>query len=179
MHFKDLMSHCSEHDDAVQAIKVYFKGIGRFYELEGDDIQSFQKERWPNSAGVYVIRDKATDEILYIGMCGKLQGIDGALARINKSTFGDRAQRWTPYVFQKEGENVSYWECGPNFKPTFQKPSPSKDNYRWRFHLSNIVVECFCIDADWHHLSPSFLEALVLQAYVSRTSKLPLGNNEF
>jgi hypothetical protein len=109
-------------------------------------------------------------------MTGKVQGQDGAAAVLGGGRLPERVRRWTPYVFQTKGTYRNRWECGPNFKNPGRRPSVQDENYRHHFPLNSIVVESIDLRTAWREISPTFLEALLVQSYLSETGSLPLGN---
>jgi len=127
---------------------------------------------------VYIVSKKDDEQVLYIGMCGKIWAEPDGPAKLNNSRFPDRVGRWTPYAFQRKGPHSGYWECGPLFKNENRPPVTSSGNYRDKFHLSTIRVEFYCLHDDWMEISPTFLEGLLLQAHLSKFGRLPLGNRE-
>ena len=175
MHFEKLINSILSATDPFESIVGYFRDNDKLVTLVGN---SFTKKNWPKSCGVYVVRLNSSNEVLYVGMCGKVRGEDGQVAYMNNSIFGDRVGRWTPYVFQREGPHADHWECGPTFKSSTKKPAINATNYRQKFPFIDIKIECICLDSDWKQLTPTFVETLLLQVYLSKNSRLPLGNNE-
>jgi hypothetical protein len=178
MHFEKLINFIAGKSDLFESIVGYFKNIDKIVTLDGSNFESFNKKIWPKSCGVYIIRLKSSNEVLYVGMCGKVRAEDGQVAYMNNSIFGDRVGRWTPYVFQNEGLHKGHWECGPTFKSSTKKPTFNPTNYRHKFPFIEIKIECICLDSDWIGLTPTFLETLLLQVYLTKNSRLPIGNNE-
>jgi hypothetical protein len=164
----------------LELVVEHFKALGCVVELTGSNVSDFGRRRWPNAPGVYVVRTIADRKVLYIGMTGKLSGKDSSPVELRNGRLSHRAGRWTPYVFQAKGTYSGYWECGPNFKNNTQRPPETSDNsYRHHFPLESILVQCFDLSNHWREVSPSFLEALLLQAHLLEIGTLPLGNQDF
>src|SRR3989344_4265009 len=100
--------------------------------------------------GVYIIRQKSTDGVLYIGKGGTLnrngffkrQDIPGRLKAVKNSSLS--ADKWFKALFKEMGQLVIEYV----FLPT----TP---------------------------ISPTFVESLLLQAYYNEHKSLPCRNNSF
>jgi hypothetical protein len=157
----------------------YFSAAGLLTIIEGSSTSDFQAKKWPNEPGVYVIHDKSDSQTLYIGMCGKLKVQDEGLPVVNSSRLSHRANRWTPYCFQRHGLFKDHWECCPTFKDESKPPAVHGDNYQYHFSLSTVSVHCYVMPSGHNNLSPSLLEALLLQEHMRVFGRLPLANREF
>lgn len=149
-----------------------FIKLGLLVEVFGHD--SHLAKSWPDFPGVYVVRSKQSGQsgtetdfhtsVLYVGMTGKLSrtctSIPGRLT--------SRPIRWDPYCFTKDSFNYGY--------------DRQKKCYAQKVSAADIEVDCFIFDPH-AAAAPTFLEALILQAYALSakhvSDRLPVGNNAF
>ena len=166
-------------DTYYAAITDLFKAANRFVSIAGQTVANLEQAAWPTGSGVYVVRKHTTGDVLYIGKTGKLKGVDGARAIMNRGSLVQRLERWTPYCFQSAGQYANHFEYGPNFGVNDIPQQPFAVRYRIHVPLGQITTDCFSTAGIEHQLSPALLEALLLQDYVSRSGALPPGNQEF
>ena len=151
---------------------------GRFVTIYGKTFTAIKSAPWPTGSGVYVVRDLNAGSILYIGKTGKLIGIHGAPVIVNRGALCKRISRWHPYCYQSAGQYKHNFEYGPNFGVNDIQKQPYSRRYMFHTHLSFIETDCLSTAGIEQDLSPAYLEALLLQNYVSINGALPAGNKE-
>lgn len=163
---------------ALEAIqKGSFSGITELFNkenrlaiIEGGSYEEFKSGPWPSSPGVYLIYQSEYPDPVYIGMTGKLKRGENEKLEFNSGKLKDRFLRWTPYKFQRGGKFHDHWRCIPE--------KAKNSEYLYNFPLSTIKVFCLSMEGMECTLSPSALEALLLQHFIEKQNTLPLGNQE-
>lgn len=157
--------------DSFPGIIELFQKSKKLAVIEGGSYEEFKSGPWPSSPGVYLIYQSEFLNPVYIGMTGKLKRGRNNILEYNSGKLKHRFLRWTPYKFQKEGEFQDHLQCIPTKKEI--------GDYVYNFPLSTIRVYCLSMDGMEYTLSPSFLEAILLQHFVEVQKALPLVNQEF
>lgn len=174
---KEYIATVIDSENFHQSAVNYFKGHDLVATVSGASFEDFAADKWPKGAGVYLIYQVEPYELLYIGMTGHVLVSESSMISIGGGCLSKRTLRWTPYCFRREGEYKDHWECGPAFKG-LKKPLPSERKYMHHFPLSNIKVDCFVLNDCWRMMSPTFVESSMLQIYIDRHGRLPLGNQK-
>lgn len=162
-HLATLLSHRKPTQEEFSRFYEELNKCCPSVEVKGAD--AHLETSWPRRPGVYVVHDLRVNDlygqILYVGMTGKLTRVGSEM----KGRLKFRPRRWDPYCFMEVGFFYGY---------------KRKDNaYQHDVDAKNYKVVCF--EFDEKGLSaPSFLEALILQAYaVAGPNRLPPANNAF
>jgi len=116
------------------------------------------KSLWPANHGVYVIMEKATNDLIYVGKAGTFK--KGKL--VGNLIDGTNNRRF-PYRFTKKNE-FAY-----NFN--------SKRGVKY-IPLTDLLIDCFVVDK-CEFDAPASLESVILQAHLMCYKNLPLANNAF
>jgi hypothetical protein len=169
----------NKNHSMIDSVEEYFRSRNCLSSIKGENSEAFSAKYWPKAPGVYIIRLNLSRNILYIGMTGKIKGRDAGDLQMSGGKLSHRVTRWTPYVFQKCGEFKDYWECGPTFEASnYAPPKTKSDNYRHHYPMREIEVICIDLSENWRIISPTFLEAFLLQSFIQENKTLPLGNQE-
>ncbi len=126
-----------------------------------------------------MVRFKATrfhEGVLYIGKCGKVKHT-AAGWEVNGGQFKGRANRWTPYCFQKAGPWADHFEYDPNFAKD-PESVPLHGRYKNHVPLSEMQIDCFITTGNEENTSPALIETLLLQNHLSVHNLLPPANQE-
>ena len=170
-----------DFDNVYKSCCNIFNDNNALFSISGDKYEELEKQ-WPRGVGVYAVwrvSSENNDELLYIGMTGKIKKNFESNTKLlePENGFSKRALRYHPYSFTKNGPNKNHFEYGPKFPiQKIKKVHPEK-RYSSKIPLCNIRVDCFKI-SDHLKLAPSFLEALLLQEYFNKYNFLPKGNNQ-
>lgn len=116
------------------------------------------KSLWPANHGVYVIREKATNDLIYVGKAGTFK--KGKL--VGNLIDGTNNRRF-PYQFTNKNE-FAY-----NFN--------SKSGVKY-IPLADLLIDCFVVDK-FEFDAPASLESMILQAHLMCYKNLPFANNAF
>ena len=169
-----LSALCAVAGDLAQ-VQSLFSGANRFHRYRPGGTQ-----RWPDGRGVYVIwkLDPTGDAIVYIGKTGGFKRDRDNTVRYGGGTFQQRFLRWHPYSFTTRGPFANHFEYGPNASVNVLRTLPEADRYKVHLPFEIIAVDCYVTDGIESEISPSFLEVLLLQMYMSQHGTLPPANNE-
>lgn len=136
---KDYKSGCYEYDNDLH----HFSAI---------TINHFKnKDREKNSRGVYLIREKKSSEILYIGKAGSIDNNGD----FKKQTISGRLKN------KKDGKSSNIW---------------TKDLYNER--KGTLIIE-YILLPETKNPTPAFIEALLLQTFLNDYHRLPIKNKMF
>ena len=108
------------------------------------------KDREKKSRGVYLIREKKSSEILYIGKAGSVDNNGD----FKKQTIFGRLKN------KKGGKSSNIW-----IKNLFERKG-------------TLIIE-YILLPDTKNPTPAFIEALLLQAFLNDKNRLPLKNKMF
>jgi hypothetical protein len=170
------LSELAAHAGDFDRIRGLFSERNRFYRYRPG-----ANEKWPLGRGVYVIwqNQPGGDAMIYIGKTGGYGRDDQGAVIYGGGTFAQRASRWHPYSFTRKGVCAGHFEYAPNASVNTIRKLPEAERYQKQLPFSSITVDCYLTDGIEHQVSPSFLEALLLQTYLARFNSLPVANNEF
>ena len=165
-----------------QSIVDFFTRANRFLRIAAET-QIQVSLLWPDGVGVYVVRLKDPDSrwgsVLYVGMTGKIKKNRLGQLVAGGSGFQGRKERYTPYCYTSVGRYADHFEFGPNASGDAVLELNLEERYQDRHPLNDIVTDCFILTGVETHIAPSFLEALLLQTFISQQRSLPPGNNAF
>lgn len=168
-------------ESGYENLVACLRQAGRFCRIESTTALGVAAA-WPTGFGVYVVRkanvESVLESILYIGMTGKITRREGVTVP-GGTGFAGRINRYTPYCYTSDGPFCDYFEFGPKASGDGILNMPPEDRYEHRFPLSETVTDCFLLTGIEKEVSPSFLEAILLQLYFRQTETLPIGNNAF
>jgi len=127
---------------------------------------------WPESAGVYVIRERGKAAVLYIGAVGHVRA-----ERKNPSsgTFRQRVGRWTPYCFDNKHQKFRF---GPKGRGAKNKSEQLRKQYIRSIDFESLEIFCFPI-ALKNRIAPTAIESLLLQMHLEQHGALPEANRQF
>jgi hypothetical protein len=169
----------STFGDFYDELRRCFKAVDRFYVVEADNCS---KLPWPIGQGVYAIWQScshAASSLVYVGMTGKMGNANGRTELPDKPRgFRARAERTNPYSFTSKGPFENHFEFGPRFSQKSFGATSLDSRYDRRLPIGAISIHCFVIDPSFK-IAPAFLEALILQQYISSEGRLPEANNKF
>jgi hypothetical protein len=156
-----------------------FEAVDRFHVVEADNCS---KLPWPIGQGVYAIwqgSGRTASSLVYVGMTGKMSNANGRTELPDKPKgFRARAERTNPYSFTSKGPFENHFEFGPRFSSKSFGTTPLDSRYDRRLPIGAITIHCFVIESSFK-IAPAFLEALILQHYISSEGRLPEANNKF
>lgn len=142
------------------------------------------KINWGKGRGVYTIWHKsvAVENLLYIGMTGKLKRTSNEKIVYGKGNFKSRAQRWTPYRFCESKKDSHKFQQTFRFGPTFKSDAQSKHKfaetgYLNTFRYKELIIHQLSVTSEIQ-FTPSFIETLLLNKYYFERQNLPPANNE-
>jgi hypothetical protein len=160
----------------LNRIRDLFSKRNRFYRYTPGG-----NANWPEGRGVYVIWETqpTVETIIYIGKTGSFGRNAQGEVVYGGGTLKQRASRWHPYSFTTKGIYANHFEYGPNASVNEIKNLPEADRYQKHLPFPSVIVDCYVTDGMEHEVSPSFLEALLLQTYIRQYRSLPPANNEF
>jgi hypothetical protein len=92
--------------------------------------------------------------------------------------FLKRAGRYHPYSFTRKGPFSEHFAFDPLFPLSKIGAAPPEARYNRRLPISSLSIDCFETKPA-HKIAPAFLEALILQQYISSEGRLPEANNKF
>lgn len=156
-------------------LRKNFDSVGRLHEISGSSCSQLD---WPDGIGVYVIRKLNFEDIIYVGMTGKVKRTQEGqvLLEDKKNGFKSRRSRWYPYCFTEEGIFKDHFEFGPNFGVNELKNEPKAQRYKYHIPFDEIAVDCFILGNE-SKCTPTFLEGFILQNYFFQKETLPMANN--
>lgn len=147
-----------------QDFKLFYKNLinelkrGQFYFSINPKTTAALRTSWPANHGVYVIKNKETGDLIYVGKAGTFKKGKLVGNLINKTN-----NRKVPYEFTKKDE----FAYNLNLK--------GGEKY---ISLTELEIDCFVVDK-CEFDAPASLESLILQAYLMCYKNLPLANNAF
>lgn len=157
-----------------------FTDLGCFYEYHPDH----GPIDWPRKRrGVYAVWKKlgsGKKELIYVGQVGYFKkGIPG----IHGQWLHQRNTRWTPYRFCEDNQNDIQFLYFFRYKPTYDANQQragrfNYDAYEFSIPYSEILIQCFIIDANHVTYTPILLESEILTKYLKTYNTLPLANNK-
>lgn len=140
---------------------------------------------WPNGFGVYVVWkiSSSNNELIYVGMTGKIKKDIGGGYAINEGNFSKRKDRYTPYFFQEIQNDTFSFRFGPKHsKGSIQsKIRLEIDAYSETIPYENLRVDFFTFSSNVEEnygYTPSLLEAELLSKYLIENKSLPPANFE-
>jgi hypothetical protein len=131
--------------------------------------------------GVYVIchNTPGGDAIVYIGKTGGFSRDDKGALIYGGPSFAQRFSGIYPYSFTTKGMFANHFEYAPNASVNELKELPEAERYQQHLPFESITVDCYVTDGIEKEVSPSYLEAFLLQTYMAQHGSLPPANNEF
>jgi hypothetical protein len=166
--------------DFYDELRRCFEEVDCFHIVEAEKCKALP---WPKGQGVYAIwrkqDDRDTHSLVYVGMTGKFGHENGvALLPAKPNGFRKRAERYHPYCFTKKGPFSDNFEFDPLFSLNKIGKAPLEARYNRRLPISSLSIDCFVTEPA-HKIAPAFVEALILQQYISSEGRLPEANNKF
>lgn len=140
----------------IEILKNDFKSGSYEYDNDSDHFSTItinhfkNKDREKNSHGVYLIREKKSSEILYIGKAGSINNNGD----FKKQTISGRLKN------KKEGKSSNIW-----IKNLFEKKG-------------TLIIE-YILLPETKSPTPAFIEALLLQTFLNDKNRLPIKNKMF
>ena len=167
-------------DEFYAALRVYFETSRHFHVLEADHCEALP---WPEGQGVYTVWLKenglTSPMLVYVGMTGKFGNANGyAVLSDNLNGFRRRLTRTHPYSFTSIGLFADHFEFGPLFSLKKMAGAPFEARYIHRYPIRDLEIHCFVAEPDFK-IAPAFVEALILQHYISSQGRMPEANNKF
>jgi hypothetical protein len=179
-HLGAVFDEVAGHDWYDRTVAI-FKNAKRFHAVHADTRTALAK-LLPRGVGAYVVRDLRIQpnsaSIIYIGMVGTLK-MEGGILGPTGGGFPARLQRNTPYCYSSEGPYANHFEFGPTAVGDAITRVRPEDRYESRYPLSQIVTDCFVLTDNEQTVAPAFLEAFLLQRYLSLKGQLPPANQAF
>ncbi len=124
---------------------------------------------YKKSQGIYLWINNQTDEILYVGMSGRLKNDRNKQVLVNNYSVRKRLLSSLERIYV---ESLSKKMDVSTREYLNQKLSEYPS-------IQEIKIEVYLFDPIIHKLSPTFIESLVLQEIYSKTNSIPLFNNTF
>lgn len=158
-----------------------FDQDGLLYEIKPKEA----KIEWPDKTGVYVVWDLSGSNrrLVYVGLTGKFvrSKVDNT-AKLNRSTFKTRTNRWTPYRFCENNKDAGYifhFRFGPKYSSSGiqSKAKYDEDGYEEAIPYGLLEIHCFEVNADHNKYTPILLESEILTRYLKTFGDLPVANN--
>jgi hypothetical protein len=170
----------SSFRDFYGELRRCFEAVDCFHVVEAGKCKELP---WPKGQGVYAVwlkqGDRDARSLVYVGMTGKFGHENGvALLPDKPKGFRDRADRYHPYCFTKKGPFSDNFEFNPLFPFSKIRKAPLETRYNRRLPISSLSIDCFETKPA-HKIAPAFVEALILQQYISSEGRLPEANNKF
>jgi hypothetical protein len=164
----------SSFNDFYGDLRHCFEAVDCFHIVEADKCKDLP---WPKGQGVYAVWLKHGDQdarsLVYVGMTGKFGHVNGvASLPETPNGFRKRAERTHPYCFTKKGPFSDSFEFDPLFPLKQIGKAPPETRYNRRLPISNLSIDCFVTEPA-HKIAPAFVEALILQQYISSEGRLP------
>ena len=161
-------------------IRSIFEQADRFKTFSGQS-HDCKNLPWPDGVGVYVLWMKERQDpsnVIYIGMTGKYKRESDGTASLadKKGGFRERGNRYHPYSFTSDGPWADRYEFGPRHSMSKILDAPREDRYNEHIPIKQVSIDCFTIDQEMV-ISPTYLESLLLQTYLSFGGRLPRANN--
>jgi hypothetical protein len=141
---------------------------------------------WPhNRRGVYAVWKKLGSEkkeLIYVGKVGSYKN-DNQMIVYGGGYFHSRANRWTPYRFCEDNQNDNQYLYNFRYRPTYPPKQQgasrfNNDAYLFSIPYTEILIQCFIIDANHETYSPILLESEILTNYLKYFNTLPPANIE-
>ncbi len=166
--------------DFYGELRRCFEAVDCFHIVEAGKCKELP---WPKGQGVYAVwlkqGDRDARSLVYVGMTGQFGHADGvASLPEDPKGFRKRAGRTHPYCFTRKGPFSDNFEFDPLFPLSKIGAAPPEARYNRRLPISNLSIDCFETKPA-HKIAPAFVEALILQQYISSEGRLPEANNKF
>ena len=161
----------TEYFDSNKVLFNYiFFTINRFKELDSyNDIVNSELINYKKSQGIYLWINNQTDEILYVGMSGRLKNDRNKQVLVNDYSVRKRLLSSRERIYVESLSKKMDVSTRDYLNQKFSEYSS----------IQEIRIEVYLFDPIIHKLSPTFIESLVLQEIYSKTNSIPLFNNTF
>jgi hypothetical protein len=134
-----------------------------------NDIVNTELIDYKKSQGIYLWINNQTDDILYVGMSGRLKNDGNKQVIINDYSVRKRLVSSRKRI---------YIESLPKKKDVSTREFLNKKFSEYPL-IQEIRIEVYLFDPIKHKLSPTFIESMVLQEIYTNTNSIPLFNNSF